>query len=672
MWIRSVTAHAFGDIAEKTLHLTNGLNIIVGANGTGKSTWHAAIYAALYGVPAETTAAIDRRLTRRKPRRAEGWSVSSTVVLDDGREIDIAQNLLEPNDSSASEASTSSDIAREIRQPNGSLDVTPWLGLDRRSFAATAWIEQAYGLLALPDDTSGRALRRAVAAGPGAHAVLPAIERITQHRQRVFGDASDGHSPYGRAVTALHAAEAARAEHQSLADRRHLAQSTVDSARQRVEDLRRRVDAARLVDAEAGLQRLESELEQARRAAATAAANDEAVAHAEIEYGQALATLADLEASQLTPVAAASASRPESRHRLTAWVDVIAGRGRTASSNTSSRSPSQMPATTALSSPEEMTSPTEGARQAVAERREALRDTLAAAGYTLDPDDDVITAINRYRSADSPQVDAPSIVDLEQRVAEAKQQAADLRRHAAAGSVEPNGNLGLDIPPQPRRSESLAELVAESERATLAEEEAVQALQDIDTSMSVIAPTADGYDAASAECDRLQRLDTALAATVSRLDAARAAVYQAVAAELEYHVQDWLGDVTDGRYTSVHIDPEWLDVRIAGPDEPEVDAFEDSQGTSELVQLLLRLALFLRARGTEHGPLLLDDSFAHLDSERATALVDVLAKIATAHRHQVILFTTREASRGSATIRLTGTRDEPTATSPTVDLEAAV
>jgi DNA repair exonuclease SbcCD ATPase subunit len=659
MWIRSITAHAFGDVVEKTLHLTNGLNIIVGANGTGKSTWHAAMFAALYGVPAETTAAVDRRLSRRKPRRAEGWSVSSTVVLDDDREINITQNLLEPDDSSASEASTRNDVAGEIRRPDGSLDVTPWLGLDRRSFAATAWIEQAYGLLALPDDTSGRALRRAVAAGPGAHAVLPAIDRITQHRERAVGEASDVHSPYGRAVAALHAAEAARTERQSLADRRQLAQSTVDSARQRVEDLRSRLDAARLVEVEAELKRLESELEQARRAAATAAEIDEAVTHAEIEYGQALATLADLEASQLTTVAPAPASRSESRHRLTAWVDVIAGRGRTASSNTSSPSTSQMPAATTLSSSTETSSPTEEARQAVAERRVALRGALAAAGYTLDADDDVITAVNRYRTADSSQVDGSSIVDLEQRVAATKQRAADLRAHIKPGLKDPNASPGQDIPAQPQPPESLPELVVQSERAARAEEEATEALQHIDASIADVALVADGYDAASAECDRLRRLDTVLAATVSRLDSARAAVYQAVAAELEHHVQDWLGDVTDGRYTSVHIDPEWLDVRIAGPDEPEVDAFEDSQGTSELVQLLLRLALFLRGRGTEHGPLLLDDSFAHLDSERATALVDVLAKIAKRHKHQVILFTTREATPGSATVRLTGTRDEP-------------
>jgi hypothetical protein len=498
-----------------------------------------------------------------------------------------------------------------------------------------------------------------VAAGPGAHAVLPAIDRITQHRERAVGEASDVHSPYGRAVAALHAAEAARTERQSLADRRQLAQSTVDSARQRVEDLRSRLDAARLVEVEAELKRLESELEQARRAAATAAEIDEAVTHAEIEYGQALATLADLEASQLTTVAPAPASRSESRHRLTAWVDVIAGRGRTASSNTSSPSTSQMPAATTLSSSTETSSPTEEARQAVAERRVALRGALAAAGYTLDADDDVITAVNRYRTADSSQVDGSSIVDLEQRVAATKQRAADLRAHIKPGLKDPNASPGQDIPAQPQPPESLPELVVQSERAARAEEEATEALQHIDASIADVALVADGYDAASAECDRLRRLDTVLAATVSRLDSARAAVYQAVAAELEHHVQDWLGDVTDGRYTSVHIDPSGS--TCASPDltSRKWTPSRTPRARRNWCSCCFRLALFLRGRGTEHGPLLLDDSFAHLDSERATALVDVLAKIAKRHKHQVILFTTREATPGSATVRLTGTRDEP-------------
>ena len=49
----SVTAVAFGALADRTLRLREGLNVIVGPNDSGKSTWHAAMYAALCGLPPE-------------------------------------------------------------------------------------------------------------------------------------------------------------------------------------------------------------------------------------------------------------------------------------------------------------------------------------------------------------------------------------------------------------------------------------------------------------------------------------------------------------------------------------------------------------------------------------------------------------------------------------------
>jgi AAA domain len=305
MWIRSVTAHAFGDVTEKTLRFTNGLNIIVGANGTGKSTWHAAIYAALYGVPLDDTAPVDRRLARRRPRRGDGWSVSTTLVLDERREIDVSQNLLEPGNSTALDATTQTDVSAEIRQPHGGLDATPWLGLDRRSFAATAFVEQAYGLLASPDDTSGQAVRRAVATGTGDDAVRPAIDRITRHRQRVVGEATDVHSRYGQALARLHAAETARDDQRNLTDRRSRAESTVDSARRDVADVGRRLNAARLAQAEAEVQKLELHLAQARwdleATTAARAAFDSAGADAENRHRQAPATSAELEAGAVPP-----------------------------------------------------------------------------------------------------------------------------------------------------------------------------------------------------------------------------------------------------------------------------------------------------------------------------------------------------------------------------------
>ena len=49
MWIQRVTAHAFGPLRGATLELAPGLTVIYGPNESAKSTWHAAIYAALCG-----------------------------------------------------------------------------------------------------------------------------------------------------------------------------------------------------------------------------------------------------------------------------------------------------------------------------------------------------------------------------------------------------------------------------------------------------------------------------------------------------------------------------------------------------------------------------------------------------------------------------------------------
>ena len=49
MRIESVNAHAFGPLAGETLALAPGLTVVSGANESAKSSWHAALYAALCG-----------------------------------------------------------------------------------------------------------------------------------------------------------------------------------------------------------------------------------------------------------------------------------------------------------------------------------------------------------------------------------------------------------------------------------------------------------------------------------------------------------------------------------------------------------------------------------------------------------------------------------------------
>src|SRR5262245_28279396 len=265
MRVRSVTAHAFGAIDETTLEFGEDLNIIVGPNGTGKSTWHAAIYAALTGKPGDATMPVDRRLRRRRPRTRGAWAVAAEIERADGRTVRITQDLARPHDSIATDADTAADLAPGIRHEDG-LDATRWLGLDRRSFAATAYVEQAYGLLASPDDTSGKALQRAIASGGGEATVTEAVERIARHRRRVVGDLTDPESPIGRALTDVLDANAAQAELTELGQRRPAQQRLVELAEHDLALARDDLTAGQIADAQDAVVQLESRLDEAVRA----------------------------------------------------------------------------------------------------------------------------------------------------------------------------------------------------------------------------------------------------------------------------------------------------------------------------------------------------------------------------------------------------------------------
>jgi exonuclease SbcC len=59
MWIQRVVAHAFGPFSERGCQFAPAMNVLYGPNEAGKSSWHAAIYAALCGM----------RRARGQPRR---------------------------------------------------------------------------------------------------------------------------------------------------------------------------------------------------------------------------------------------------------------------------------------------------------------------------------------------------------------------------------------------------------------------------------------------------------------------------------------------------------------------------------------------------------------------------------------------------------------------------
>lgn len=154
MRFESVTAYAFGPLCGETLQIAPGMNVIYGPNETGKSTWHAALYAGLCGMRrARGRARTDRDFqVRHKPWDREGWEVGATIALE-GRRVTLRHDLDGRVDSSARDADLAGrDYSAEIMN-DGAPDGARWLGLDRRSFLSTACVRQA-SILAVLNDPS--------------------------------------------------------------------------------------------------------------------------------------------------------------------------------------------------------------------------------------------------------------------------------------------------------------------------------------------------------------------------------------------------------------------------------------------------------------------------------------------------------------------------------------
>lgn len=205
MRIESVTAHAFGPIVGQTLKLAPQMTIIVGDNESAKSSWHAAIYAALCGRrrgkgPARTD---ERRFADlHRPWDGSRWRVSAMVSLDDGRRIELDQDLDGGSGSSARDIDLGArDVSGEIMH-GGAPDAARWLGLDRGSFVATACVRQAQllGVLEGAETLQSHLERAAATAGIGSSAT-EALERLkTFHRARVGRDDARSSGPLRQAI----------------------------------------------------------------------------------------------------------------------------------------------------------------------------------------------------------------------------------------------------------------------------------------------------------------------------------------------------------------------------------------------------------------------------------------------------------------------------------------
>lgn len=142
MRFERVRAISFGPLQDSTLEFKRGFNLIYGPNEAGKSSWHAAIYAGLCGMRRGRGRPLgdDEEFgARHRPWDGSKWRVGVDVLLADGRKIELLHELDSHVYSVVDQLGRScmSEIIHE-----GAPDGSKWLGLDRRSFLATACIRQ--------------------------------------------------------------------------------------------------------------------------------------------------------------------------------------------------------------------------------------------------------------------------------------------------------------------------------------------------------------------------------------------------------------------------------------------------------------------------------------------------------------------------------------------------
>jgi DNA repair protein SbcC/Rad50 len=216
MRIERVVARAFGPFQNEVLDLGPGMSVVAGPNESGKSTWHAALRLAITGVrrgKGPGTLAERQLAERHRPWDVpDRWEVEARLGLDDGRTIDISQDLAGKVACRAVDVALGRDVSDEIM--DGTPDASRWLGLDRDSFAATVSVGQSQ-IMAVADAAEGlqEQMQRAAATRGSDATAAEAIARLEEFRRDAVGaDTVAAKGPLRTAKNRAAAAEAILAE----------------------------------------------------------------------------------------------------------------------------------------------------------------------------------------------------------------------------------------------------------------------------------------------------------------------------------------------------------------------------------------------------------------------------------------------------------------------------
>lgn len=150
------------------------------------------------------------------------------------------------------------------------------------------------------------------------------------------------------------------------------------------------------------------------------------------------------------------------------------------------------------------------------------------------------------------------------------------------------------------------------------------------------------------EVSQLERARAAAELAKDTIEEAVTEVYRDFAPRVNEFLSQGMDFVTDGRYNHAFVDPSTLQISL---DVPEIERVVSdppvSHGTRTLIYVLMRIGLAQHMSSIgEPVPLVLDDPFVDIDSQRLPRLLDFLARLSHERGIQILLF-----SKDDSTLR---------------------
>ncbi|MBD3170532.1 MAG: AAA family ATPase [candidate division Zixibacteria bacterium] len=127
--------------------------------------------------------------------------------------------------------------------------------------------------------------------------------------------------------------------------------------------------------------------------------------------------------------------------------------------------------------------------------------------------------------------------------------------------------------------------------------------------------------------------------TASLIETARTNILKATAELLENKVSKYLSDITGGKYDKIKFDRSTLDFTVFSPEKQDWVESKDlfSKGVIDQIYLCARLALIDIVAGDSKPFIILDDPFVHFDPDRTQNALKVLKEMSS--DFQILLFT---------------------------------